>query len=77
MPSKISTQRKQARLALEPVPPSSSATNPSVAPVGLLREDNDVFPSGKRYAVVIETSSRARDNSEKTPFKTTLISGTN
>jgi hypothetical protein len=93
MPSNFSrraSRKKQTRLVLDSVEPSSSATNPSMTPARLRyqvsgssvktfdlspqyqaveNEDDDVFASGKKYAVVIETPRKTEKSNNRIPFR--------
>jgi hypothetical protein len=82
--SRRAHKKRQTRLAFDPVNPGSSATmspariryESSSAPSRRFNlsspvpnsERNDIFPSGKNYAVVIE-SPPSRKKDSKIPFK--------
>jgi hypothetical protein len=87
--SRLATRKKQTRLVLDLVEPSSSAANPCVTPVRIryripgssvktfdlspqcrgMETEDDVFASGEKYAVVIETPRKTEKSNDRSRFR--------
>jgi hypothetical protein len=58
-----------ARIRYQAPGSSAKAFDLGPQPQGVENKDDDVFASGKKYAVVIETSGKTGKNNGRIPFK--------